>query len=228
MAYGEEMTRVVEVGEDAGVGGLVHAGGAFDGVLATFFYRVESGDGLKLVGKVTVGEGRASGVEDFGEASLTDVFGFGGVGGGCRDVCALGLKEVEEGLRVLLAGVAGVVALAGSTEREELETLDGVENGGGGVAFAFEWRAGRVPGGGIYDDLQVLVAVRVWGINRPGGVGRYDVQGQAERGGGSREWGTFGLPDDAGNARRGFFRFMRMPSEYVVCGVGIDFCKNRS
>lgn len=82
----------------------------------------------------------------------------------------LGLEEVAEGFRVLFEGVVGVVALYSAPEGDP-ETLDDVEYGGGGVAFAFEWRAGRVPSGTIDNHLQLLVAVKVWGGNRPGGVG---------------------------------------------------------
>lgn len=80
LAEVEEVTGVVEVGEDTGGGGG-RAGGAFDGEVVAFVYRAESGDEPELVWEVAVGEGCASGVEDYGEASLTDGVGFGMSGG---------------------------------------------------------------------------------------------------------------------------------------------------
>lgn len=69
---------------------------------------------------------------------------------------------------MLLVGVFGVIALE-DTPKGELEALDGVDDGGGGITFSFERRVGRMPGGGVRDDLQVLFAVKFWESDDPGG-----------------------------------------------------------
>eukprot|EP00173_Palmaria_palmata_P002384 Plantae.Rhodophyta-Palmaria_palmata.ctg25280.p2 GENE.Plantae.Rhodophyta-Palmaria_palmata.ctg25280~~Plantae.Rhodophyta-Palmaria_palmata.ctg25280.p2 ORF type:complete len:156 (-),score=30.16 Plantae.Rhodophyta-Palmaria_palmata.ctg25280:63-530(-) len=115
---------------------------------------------------MALGEGCARCFEDCSEVSLAEGVVLEGVGGGGRDVGALGLEEVEEGVRVLLAGASGVIALDGAPEGD-LEALDGVKDGGGDVTFASGRYASRMPIVGVHDDLQVLVAVRVWGVMVP-------------------------------------------------------------